>query len=131
MSIAHRDSIRLEQELNKLKIDKQEEEINTYAQILENKDKFLGAMADWELTYLMISPIQGQISLTNNWYVNQEVKIDSRVLTIVQKETGPILGKVLLPNLGAGKVKEGHSVIVRFDRYPYMEFGLRFREMCI
>ncbi|MEA1877734.1 MAG: HlyD family efflux transporter periplasmic adaptor subunit, partial [Bacteroidota bacterium] len=114
----------LKQEINDLKIQRQEEELNAYARIQESKDKFLGAMADWELKYLMVSPISGQISLSKFWSVNQEVKEGNRVLTIVQEESGPIMGKVLLPNLGAGKVKVGQKVIVRFDRYPHMEFGM-------
>ena len=115
---------KLEQSIDDLKFDQQEEERNAYSQISESKDKFLGALADWEQKYLMVSPIQGLISLSKFWSVNQEVKEGTRVLAIVQEESGPILGKVLLPNLGAGKVKEGQNVIIRFDRYPYMEFGL-------
>lgn len=114
----------LEQSISELKIQRREEELNAYASIQESKDKFLGALADWELKYLMVSPINGQISLRKFWSVNQEVKEGSRVLTIVQEESGPILGKVLLPNLGAGKVKVSQKVIVRFDRYPHLEFGM-------
>jgi HlyD family secretion protein len=28
-----------------------------------------------------------------------------------------------LPAIGAGKVKEGHKVIIHFDNYPYLEYG--------
>jgi len=81
-------------------------------------------MADWEQKYLLISPTEGIVSLTKFWSVNQEVKQDSRILTIVQETTGPILGKVIIPSLGAGKVKPGQEVIIRLDRYSYMEYGL-------
>jgi len=116
--------LQLEKSLIELNIQKQEEEKNSYALIKENSDKFLGAIADWEQMYLMVSPIQGKVSLSAYYAINQEVKEGDRVLTIVQEEDGPILGKVKLPNLGAGKVKEGQKVIIRFDRYPHMEFGL-------
>ena len=33
------------------------------------------------------------------------------------------MGKVLLSAKGAGKVREGFSVVIRFDNYPYLEFG--------
>ena len=113
-----------EQQLDELKISKQEDEYENYSLIIENKDKFLGELADWELKYLMVSPIQGQISLSKFWSVNQEVKEGSRVLAIVREENDPILGKVILPNIGAGKVKPGQPVIIKFDRYPHMEFGM-------
>jgi hypothetical protein len=32
--------------------------------------------------------------------------------------------KIELPPRGAGKVKEGHFVNVKFDNYPHMEFGM-------
>jgi len=118
------DMRKLEQQISDLRIQRQEEQLNAYARIQQSKDKFLGALADWELMYLIVSPIQGQVSLGKYRSVNQEVKIDSRILTIVQEETGPILGKVLLPSLGAGKVEVDQKVIIRFDRYPHMEFGL-------
>ena len=35
-----------------------------------------------------------------------------------------IIGKILIPSKGSGKVKKGQNVIVTFDNYPYMEFGI-------
>ncbi len=114
----------LNQTIANLKIQRNEDELNAFARVDESKDKFLGALTDWEQKYLLISPTDGMVSLSKFWSVNQEVKQDSRLLTIVQESTGPILGKVILPSLGSGKVKIGQEVIIRFDRYPYMEFGL-------
>lgn len=115
---------KLDQSISELKISQREEELNVFTRVQEEKDKFLAALSDWEQKYLLISPAGGLVSLSKYWSANQEVKQDTRVLAIVQETTGPILGKVLLPSIGAGKVKQGQNVIVRFDRYPYMEFGL-------
>ena len=46
------------------------------------------------------------------------------MVTIVPNEETKIIGKILLPPQGAGKVKEGQSVNVKFDNYPHMEFGM-------
>ena len=124
MSTASMDIGKLDQSLNELAIERKEEERDAYRQISESKDKFLGALSDWEQKYLLISPARGIVSLSTFWSVNQEVKQDSRILAVVQESTGPILGKIVLPNMGAGKVKEGQTVIVKFDRYPHMEFGM-------
>jgi HlyD family secretion protein len=35
-----------------------------------------------------------------------------------------ITGKIFLPLQGAGKVKEGHLVNVKFENYPHMEYGM-------
>ena len=46
------------------------------------------------------------------------------LVTVVPNAETKIVGKILLPPQGAGKVKEGQSVNVKFDNYPYMEFGM-------
>jgi hypothetical protein len=48
---------------------------------------------------------------------------------IVTKEKQPnectkITGKTILPAKGSGKVKKGQKINVKFDNYPYMEFGM-------
>ena len=35
-----------------------------------------------------------------------------------------VVGKILLPSKGSGKIKKGQNVNVKFDNYPYMEFGM-------
>jgi HlyD family secretion protein len=34
------------------------------------------------------------------------------------------LGKVQLNRIGSGKVKPGQKVNIKFDNYPYMEYGM-------
>jgi hypothetical protein len=45
-------------------------------------------------------------------------------MTIIPENEGEIIGKVQLSFQGAGKVKSGQEVNIRFDNYPYMEFGM-------
>lgn len=33
------------------------------------------------------------------------------------------IGKIVLPRQGAGKVKAGQRVNLKFEEYPYMEYG--------
>ncbi len=83
-----------------------------------------GIVADWKLNYTFISPVEGVISLTRFWSTNQFIKAGERVMTVITGNPGPVLGKVLLPLRGAGKVNPGQKVLVRLDKYPYMEFGM-------
>ena len=78
----------------------------------------------WEQTYLLISPIDGVVTLTKYWQKNQNVNAGEVLITVVPNEETKIVGKILLPPQGAGKVKEGQMVNVKFDNYPYMEFGM-------
>lgn len=86
-------------------------------------DQLAGTVSNWKLNYAFIAPIDGTVTLTRVWSQNQYVRQGDRVLTIISDEPGPVLGKVLLPLRGAGKVKAGQKVIVRIDKYPYMEYG--------
>ena len=44
------------------------------------------------------------------------------MFTIVPKQE-KLYGQVILPALGAGKVKIGQEVIVKLEDYPYLEYG--------
>jgi len=91
--------------------------------LAQSFDQLAGTVSNWKLNYAFIAPIDGTVSFTRVWSQNQYVKQGDRVLTIISVESGPVLGKVLLPIRGAGKVKAGQKVIVRIDKYPYMEYG--------
>jgi len=91
--------------------------------LTQSFDQLAGTVSNWKLNYAFIAPIDGTVTFTRVWSQNQYVKQGDRVLTIISGEPGPVLGKVLLPLRGAGKVKAGQKVIVRIDKYPYMEYG--------
>jgi len=78
----------------------------------------------WEQTYLLVSPIAGVVTLTKYWQRNQNVNAGEVLVTVVPNEETKIVGKILLPPQGAGKVKEGQFVNVKFDSYPHLEFGM-------
>lgn len=61
---------------------------------------------------------------TSFWQENQNINVGEIILTVIPNNTQGITGKILLPLQGAGKVKIGQKVNIRFDNYPYMEFGM-------
>ena len=73
---------------------------------------------------MLVSPIDGVVTLTKYWQKNQNVNAGEVLITVVPNEETKIVGKILLPPQGAGKVKEGQMVNVKFDNFPYMEFGM-------
>lgn len=78
----------------------------------------------WEYNYLLISPIQGIVSFTMFWSVNQSVTKDEPVINIVPVETGKFLGRISLKMQRSGKVKAGQLVNIKLSGYPYMEYGM-------
>jgi HlyD family secretion protein len=78
----------------------------------------------WEQTYLLIAPMNGICSFTKYWQKNQNINSGEILITIVPTERAKIIGKIMLQPQGAGKVKVGQEVNVKFDNFPYMEYGL-------
>ena len=91
--------------------------------LVQSFDQLAGTVSDWKLNYAFIAPIDGTVTFTRVWSQNQYVKQGDRVMTLVSGEPGPVIGRVMLPLKGAGKVKESQKAIVRIDKYPYMEYG--------
>lgn len=84
---------------------------------------------DWELSYCLISPIDGIVTFTTYWNVNQYVSSGEKVFTVIPEESEEIIGKAYLPIQRSGKVKTGQRVIIRFDGYPDQEFGVVYGEV--
>jgi len=78
----------------------------------------------WEQKYVLKAPLKGICVFTKYWSKNQNITLGEKIMTIVPNESGNIVGKLLLPIVGAGKVKSGQRVNIRLHNYPYMEFGM-------
>ncbi|MEZ5070868.1 MAG: HlyD family efflux transporter periplasmic adaptor subunit [Bacteroidales bacterium] len=104
---------------------KAQEERSRYVHTLEEAYTNLKAsLATWEQTFLLVAPVSGSVTFTHFWSENQNVEAGEKVLTIIPAESGSMVGKISLPLNGAGKVTEGKEVFIRFDNYPYLEFGM-------
>lgn len=78
----------------------------------------------WEISYALITPIDGEITLTQYWTSNQNVTAGNIVFNIVPTNQGEIIGKAMLPTERSGKVRKGQKVNIRFSNYPDKEFGI-------
>lgn len=87
-------------------------------------DQLLTQIKTWEQTYVLTSPCDGIATFTKYWQKNQNINAGEVLVTIVPVEATQIIGKIVLPPQGAGKVKEGQMVNVKFDNFPHMEYGM-------
>jgi HlyD family secretion protein len=102
---------------------------------LEEKEKLISILEEaflnlkaqiniWETNYLLVSPVDGIVSFTRFWTVNQTVVKDEPVINVVPLESGNFLGRINLKMQRSGKVKEGQIVNIKLSGYPYLEFGM-------
>lgn len=84
------------------------------------------AIKEWELNYVLSSPIDGQVTFTKFWAENQIVTNQEIVFSIVPSDTnrGEVIGRAFLPVARSGKVERGQKVNVRFENFPENEYGV-------
>ena len=77
-----------------------------------------------KMNYVLVSPINGKVTFTEIWSVNQNVTAGKAVFTVVPETASELVGKAKLPIDRSGKVKEGQKVNIRFNNYPDNQFGM-------
>jgi len=142
---SHQALIRINIELQQVRLDHSEKsiELSERKQLLqdyylrreEDREKLINVLGEsflnlkaqiriWENTYLLVTPIEGIVSFTRFWNVNQSVTKDEPVITVVPLETGNYLGRINLKMQRSGKVKDGQLVNIKLSGYPYLEYGM-------
>lgn len=104
------------------KITKSEKEQQFDLEVLTAYNNLIDKINLWEKQYLITSPVGGSAQFLKFWTNNQFVQAGEPLFSIVPKQN-EVLGKVMLPAQGAGKVKTQQKVIVKMADYPYMEYG--------
>lgn len=81
-------------------------------------------LQSWELNYALTSPIDGKITFSGFWAVNQNVTAGEPIFDVVPTASVQLLGKALLPATRSGKVEVGQKVNIRFENFPDNEYGM-------
>ncbi len=108
--------------LAQLHVEQKEKERQLQLELLSSYHALNNDLKLWEQQYVFKSPFDGEIEFLKFWVDNQFIQAGEEAFGIVpQKST--IIGQMLLPVHGAGKVKTGSRVTIKLDNYPYAEFG--------
>jgi HlyD family secretion protein len=100
------------------------EKINTLQTNLQSQTSQIKTeIQNWEMNYILIAPIDGKITFTNYWTVNQNVNAGEDIFTIIPGYS-EIIGKASLPVARSGKVEAGQKVNIRIDNFPDSEYGM-------
>lgn len=77
----------------------------------------------WEQTFLLVSPMEGNIDYVRAWGDNQYVASGEVVFVVTPTERKQPIGKAMLQASGVGKVKIGQQVLVGVNNFPEEEYG--------
>jgi len=113
---------------NKLEIRRNElEEKETAEKVLSDLTSALNNLSNmvllWKEKYLQIAPFEGELEYLGFWRENSFVSSGQELFILIPKEND-IVGEVMIPSAGAGKVEVGQTANVKISKYPYDEYGL-------
>lgn len=109
-------------ELAKIDVDVREELISSFTTMVAKFNVLNNQIRQWKEHYLFIAPINGSLQYQEFWRNNMFVNTSSEVFSISPAKN-EMIGELLIPASGAGKVKIGQDVNIKLVDYPYDEYG--------
>jgi multidrug efflux pump subunit AcrA (membrane-fusion protein) len=102
-----------------------EKEVSKYNNDLSEALQLLEvSIGQWKEKYLISSPVNGKITFTSFWNVNQVIKAGELFATVIPEDPSRIIVRATVPPAGLGRVRAGQEVNIKLSGFPYMEFGV-------
>jgi multidrug resistance efflux pump len=80
------------------------------------------SVSSWKYKYVLASPTEGEVVLYNNLQEGDVIKQDTELFKVFHDQSIKI-GTITIPQTSSGKVKLGQRVLIKFESYPFEEFG--------
>jgi len=107
-----------------LQLQYEKEKNDLQLAIHKSFNNLYAAINNWTQDYLITAPIDGSATFNKFWTMNQNISEGEKIVSIVPADSSNIIGKLTMPVYRSGKVKVGQKVNIRFENYPFMEFGM-------
>ena len=120
---------RNEQQIQQYLLQEQETLDKLREELSVSKSQLTNTIHAWKKQYLQISPINGQMEYLGFWRENYFVQNGQELFSILPDQN-EIVGEMIVPSYGIGKVKIGQTANVKVNNYPYMEYGLIKGKVC-
>ena len=117
------EAARMEKELRDLEHGRHESLDLAREKVRVSLNKLRGELDVWEADYVLRAPADGLVAFYDFWSDQQYVTAGRQVFLIVP-ETTRLVGRMPVSQGGTGKIKPGQTVRIRFDDFPFKEFGL-------
>ncbi|UPZ16415.1 HlyD family secretion protein [Flavobacterium humidisoli] len=104
-------------------LEKENQNIDYVTNISTAVQELKSQILNWKNKYLFEAPADGNINFFEVWKINQFVKNEQVLFTLVQSEKGSYFARGKMATVGSGKVKKGQKVIIKLANYPSEEYG--------
>lgn len=95
------------------------EQENLYQQA---KNTFKSTVDTWKQRYVLTASADGILSFSSLIQEKMQVAVNQELFNI-SSDNEQLLGTIQIPQENFGKVKEGQIVLIKFNSYPFQEFG--------
>lgn len=92
---------------------------DVFAQALSS---LTSAIQSWQSKYILSAPTAGTVYFNSFLQEKQSVSVGQEVFTVAPTSTNAF-GEVNIPQYNLGKVKVNQTVMLKFNSYPFQEFG--------
>lgn len=96
---------------------------DNFIQLRESLNRLQTEINEWKIKYLLLAPVDGNISFYNFLSEKQHFLKGEELMSIVPPGTDSIMGLIYLPSLDKGKVKVGQTVVIKLASFKYQEYG--------
>lgn len=110
-------------EIQRILLEETENIEKTYSELIAHKNELSNALNLWKERYLQFSPIEGELEYLGFWRDNAFIQSGQELFSVIPDKNS-ILGEVMIPSFGAGKVEIGQTANVKINNYPYDEYGM-------
>ncbi len=112
-----------------LQNEKKKEIAELENQIIVQKNSFIQALqtlksqvAAWDYKFILRAPVDGNIAYIGFIQEKQEVK-SGQPLFYIQPPNSSYYVEITIPQYNFGKVKQGQDVLLKFQAYPFEQYG--------
>jgi HlyD family secretion protein len=109
--------------------DKQKEILELENTALQQQAVFMQALNtfkseidDWKKKYLLIAPVAGAVSFQGFLQEKQELNAN-QIICYIKPVNSAYYAEVYIPQSNFGKIKINQSVLLKFQAYPYEQYG--------
>lgn len=119
----------LRNQMAEIRANTQETDSNKFVELQENLRQVKNSIIEWKQANLLTANRSGVVSFFNEiWSQEQYIKAGEALMAIVpldkSEESNELIGKLALPVVASGKVDTMQRVLIKFESYPYQEFGV-------
>lgn len=88
----------------------------------QSLNTFISQVDEWIKLYVLLSPIEGRVAFDSFVQENQQL-VAGQIICFINPENSQYFAELTIPQSNFGKVRSGQNVLLRFQSYPFQEFG--------